>query len=117
MYCGRHPAITALTAMFSTVASAQRGGTTAMTSPARRPEPAIIARTRSAVGNTNGRPSVSRRASARHLARQATNHLLERVFCALTDYREGLTADRMLDDGQRQIGHAQVLRLLARQPD
>jgi len=62
MYCGRQPAITALIAMFSTVASAHRGGTTAMTSPACRPDPAIIAWTRSAVGKTNGRPSVSRRA-------------------------------------------------------
>ena len=32
MCAGRQPAITALIAMFSTVASAQRGGTTAMTS-------------------------------------------------------------------------------------
>jgi len=62
MYGGRQPAITALIAMFSTVASAHRGGTTAITSPARRPEPAIIAWTRSAIGNTNGRPSVNRRA-------------------------------------------------------
>jgi hypothetical protein len=62
MYCGRQPAITALMAMLSTVASAHRGGTTAITSSARRPEPATIAWTRSTVGMTNGKPSVSRRA-------------------------------------------------------
>ncbi len=61
MCWGRQPAITALTAMFSTVASAQRGGTTAMTSERGRPDPATIRATRSSVGGTIGSPSVQRR--------------------------------------------------------
>ena len=114
MYCGRQPAITALMAMFSTVASAHRGGTTAMTSDARRPEPATIARTRSAVGRTNGSPSVSRRAwnvsmassssakvkrsgsstrgstcrsVSRDVAGQSVNHLWQGVFGPLVNDR------------------------------
>ncbi len=61
MASGRQPAITALTATFSTVASAQRGGTWPITSAAGRPAPAIMARTLSSVGGTMGSPSVQPR--------------------------------------------------------
>ena len=51
--------MTALTAIFSTVAGARLGGTWATTSPGCRDVPASIRATRSSVGGTTGRPSVS----------------------------------------------------------
>ena len=60
-YSGRHPAITALTATFSTVHSTRSGGTTATTSSGARVVPASIRSTRSSVGGTTGRPSVQPR--------------------------------------------------------
>ena len=58
-YSGFAPAITALMATFSTVAGAMFGGTCATTSCGSRPVPRSIRRTRSGVGGTTGRPSVS----------------------------------------------------------
>src|SRR5215510_4488814 len=64
MYSGRQPAITALTAIFSTVPRPKLGGTNAMSSLASRPEPATMAATRSRVGGTTGRPSVTPRSKS-----------------------------------------------------
>src|SRR5215831_745807 len=60
---GRQPAITALTATFSTVASAHVGGSAATTSPAGRPAVRTNAATRSGVGGTTGSPSPQPRRS------------------------------------------------------
>ena len=57
-YSGRHPAITALMATFSTVAGAMLGGTMATMSCGSRVVPASIRITRSGVGGTRGRPSL-----------------------------------------------------------
>src|SRR5207237_6350568 len=57
-YSGRQPAITALTATFSTVAPPMFGGTTATTSCAPRRVPPSMRTTRSGVGGTTGSPSV-----------------------------------------------------------
>src|SRR5262249_12641879 len=48
---------------------------------------------------------------------QAADDLRERILGALVDNRAGLAPDRMLDDGQRQIWHPEVLRFLTREPD
>ena len=61
-YSGRQPAITALTAIFSTVARPKLGGTRATSSSAARPAAATAAATRSRVGGTTGSPSVTPRA-------------------------------------------------------
>ena len=61
-YSGRHPAITALMAIFSTVARPSRGATSATSSSRRRPLASTAAATRAAVGATTGRPSVTPRA-------------------------------------------------------
>ena len=58
MYSGFAPAITALTATFSTVHSTRSGGTTATTSSGARVVPVSIRSTRASVGATTGRPSV-----------------------------------------------------------
>src|SRR5262249_49729250 len=58
MYSGRQPAMTALVAMASIVATPWRGGTTPTTSSASRPEAAIMRSTSSSVGGTVGKPSV-----------------------------------------------------------
>ena len=55
---GEHPAITALTATFSTVAGAFIGGSSLTTWSADSPEAATAAATRSGVGGTIGSPSV-----------------------------------------------------------
>src|SRR5262245_29242081 len=62
MYSGRHPAITALTAIFSTVARPKLGGTRATSASAARPDAATAAETRPRVGGTTGKPSVTPRA-------------------------------------------------------
>src|SRR6516165_7643542 len=49
-YSGRHPAITALIATFSTVAGTRFGGTTATTSSGGRPVASSAASTRASVG-------------------------------------------------------------------
>src|SRR5713226_8777200 len=51
-------------ATFSTVARPKLGGTSAMSSAASRPEPATMASTRSRVGGTTGRPSVTPRSKS-----------------------------------------------------
>ena len=55
---GAQPAITALTATFSTVASAQSGGILPTTWSGSAAMPPSIARTRASVGGTIGSPSV-----------------------------------------------------------
>ena len=62
-YSGLHPAITALAATFSIVSGARFGGTVAITSCGSRRVPASIRITRSGVGGTTGRPSVSPRSN------------------------------------------------------
>ena len=62
-YSGLHPAITALTATFSTVTGARFGGTIATTSRGSRRVPVSIHITRSGVGGTTGKPSVNPRSN------------------------------------------------------
>src|SRR5262250_421929 len=61
-YSARHPAMTALTAIFSTVARPRRGATRPISSSRDRPLASTAAATRAAVGGTTGRPSVTPRA-------------------------------------------------------
>src|SRR5215467_4822688 len=63
-YSGRQPAITALTAMRSTVARPSAAPTSAINSSRERPAPAMAASTRSRVGGTTGSPSVTPRANS-----------------------------------------------------
>ena len=58
IYCGLHPAITALMAICSTVAIPSRGGTMPTRSPAERREPATILATAAGVGASIGSPSL-----------------------------------------------------------
>src|SRR5229473_142743 len=51
-------------AIFSTVARPKLGGTSAISSPGWRPEPATMVSTRSRVGGTTGRPSVTPRSKS-----------------------------------------------------
>ena len=60
-YSGRQPAITALTATFSTVHGTRSGGTTATGSSGSRSVPSSMRSTRAGVGGTTGRPSVQPR--------------------------------------------------------
>ena len=60
---GRQPAMTALAAIFSTVASPRSGSTSPSTSDGARTVVAHIASTRGSVGGTTGSPSVQPRAS------------------------------------------------------
>ena len=79
-YSGRQPAITALTAAFSTVQSAKSGPTTATTSSGARVVPSSIRSTRAGVGGTTGSPSVqprSKKASASS-SRRASSRRRER---------------------------------------
>jgi hypothetical protein len=62
MYSGRQPAITAFTAIFSTVARPKFGGTSATSASPGRRAAATAAATRSRVGGTTGKPSVTPRA-------------------------------------------------------
>ena len=62
-YSGLHPAITALMAIFSTVAIPRRGSTSAITSSGARPDAVTMASTRSGVGGTTGSPSPQPRLS------------------------------------------------------
>ena len=57
MYSGLQPAITALTATFSTVQGWRLGGARPSTSPGSRVVPSSMASTRASVGGTTGRPS------------------------------------------------------------
>src|SRR5215470_20158043 len=56
--------MTALIAIFSTVARPKRGGISATNSPASRPVAVTAAATRAAVGGTAGRPSVTPRSKS-----------------------------------------------------
>src|SRR5262245_44919211 len=58
-YSGKQPAMTALIAIFSTVAGAHFGGIEPITSCGSRLVPSSILSTRSAVGGTMGKPSLS----------------------------------------------------------
>jgi len=58
MCSGRQPASTALTAIFSTVATPSLGGTMPTTWEGSLPEARIMASTFSRVGGTTGRPSL-----------------------------------------------------------
>src|SRR5215467_14539084 len=58
-YSAKHPAMTALMAIFSIVAGAHLGGIGPMTSCGSRFVPASIFSTRSGVGGTIGKPSLS----------------------------------------------------------
>ena len=60
MCSGRHPAITALAAIFSTVATPKPGSKVVTTSWGFLVVPAIMRSTRSGVGGTNGKPSLHR---------------------------------------------------------
>jgi hypothetical protein len=62
MYSGRQPAITALIAIFSTVARPSRGATWPTSSAPSRPLARTAACTRASVGGTTGSPSVTPRA-------------------------------------------------------
>ena len=62
MYSGRQPAMTALMAIFSTVARPSRGATRATSSSPCRRLASTAAATRVAVGGTTGSPSVTPRA-------------------------------------------------------
>lgn len=59
MCLGSHPAMTALTAIFPTVATPSSGGSVAMGKSSGRSYPASMALTRSGVGGTSGSPSPS----------------------------------------------------------
>ncbi len=61
-YVGRHPAMTALTAIFSTVACPRSGGSSATTWSRGRSVPRHISATASSVGGTMGVPFVKPRA-------------------------------------------------------
>src|SRR3989442_8982177 len=72
MYSGREPAITALTATRSTVARPLAGATRPISSSPPRPLAATVAPTRSAVGGTTGRPSVTPRANSPSIGSDAS---------------------------------------------
>src|SRR6266545_6088955 len=63
-YSGRQPAMTALMAIFSTVARPKFGGTSAISSPRSRPAAAIRTSARCRDGGTTGRPSVTPRSKS-----------------------------------------------------
>src|SRR5438093_81462 len=71
MYSGRQPGITALTATRSTVARPLAGATRPISSSPPRPLAATVAPTRSAVGGTTGRPSVTPRANSSSIGSDA----------------------------------------------
>ena len=81
IYCGKQPAITALIAIFSTVAGAQRGGTTPITSCGLRLTAAIIWPTRSSVGGMIGKPSVQPFSSKKALTAQRSSATSTRSDC------------------------------------
>src|SRR5882724_4185220 len=83
MYCGKQPAITALIAIFSTVAGAQRGGTTPITSCGSRLTAASICATRSSVGGIIGNPSVQPFSSKKAFAAQRSSATSIRSDCSV----------------------------------
>src|SRR4030095_6226306 len=78
MYSGLQPAITALMAIFSTVAWAQRGGTEPITSCPLRLVPASMASTRSSVGGMIGNPSLQPFSSTKACAAQMSSGISKR---------------------------------------
>ena len=90
-YSGRHPAMTALTATRSTVARPWAGATRPISSSPRRPLAATAALTRSAVGGTTGRPSVTPRANSSSIGSDASA-LTQRILIG--------GAQGALDDGR-----------------
>jgi hypothetical protein len=78
-YSGLHPAITALTATFSTVTGARLGGTIATTSRGSRRVPVSIHITRSGVGGTTGNPSVSPRSNMNSNTSSASPNSIRRA--------------------------------------
>ena len=84
---GRHPAITALTATFSTVTSTRSGGTTATTSWGERVVPVSIRSTRSSVGGTTGRPSLKPRSNIASMSSSRSASSIRRLCSALPPNR------------------------------
>ena len=82
IYCGRQPAITALMAIFSILAGAQRGGTTPMTSCGFRLTAAIVCPTRSSVGGIIGNPSVQPFSSKKAFTAQRSSSTSKRSACS-----------------------------------
>src|SRR5205823_9096037 len=82
IYCGRQPAITALMAIFSILAGAQRGGTTPMTSCGFRLTAAIVCPTRSSVGGIMGNPSVQPFSSKKAFTAQRSSSTSKRSACS-----------------------------------
>jgi hypothetical protein len=68
MYSGRQPAMTALIAIFSTVARPSCGATSPISSRPSRPLARTAACTRASVGGTTGSPSVTPRAKRASMA-------------------------------------------------
>ena len=71
-YSGRHPAITAEIATFSTLMSSRLGGTVATISSGARVVPVSMCITRSSVGGTTGKPSVQPRLNIISMTSSAT---------------------------------------------
>src|SRR5215813_7481113 len=109
MYAGRQPAMTALTAIFSTVPRPKLGGTKAMRSLASRPEPATMAATRSRVGGITGRPSVTPRSKS---ASKGSTAASLTIASGLADPEVTVVAlgHRLGVVGIRQHGHPRRLR-------
>src|SRR5262245_32258168 len=124
-YAGRQPAITAFTATRSTVARPLAGATRPISSSPRRPLAATAARTRSAVGGTTGRPSVTPRAN-RSSSGSIASALTARILTpALDDERPLRDADahaerdathRRRSDGARRGGAAPRRQWADRRP-
>src|SRR5882724_10824896 len=114
-YSGRQPAITALTAIFSTVARPKLGGISATSSSRERPEAATAAATRAAVGGTAGSPSVTPRAKrssigssplARRLARAGEGRAILEPLADLV--QQPLHRERLGEEGVDRDEHAGV---------
>src|SRR6266550_2257766 len=96
-YSGRQPAITALIAIFSTVAGAHSGGIEPITSCGSRLVPSSILSTRSAVGGTMGNPSLSFSRQNQSLTASrlsSTSMMLEVKFIVKDSNRNCSRADR-----------------------
>src|SRR5258705_3068612 len=105
-YSGRQPAMTALTAIFSTVARPKFGGTSAICSPPSRPEPATMAATPPPVGGTTGKPSVTPR--SKRVSKGSGSGPLTSDASGLADAEVGVVAlgGRLGVVGIRQDGYA-----------
>src|SRR6266851_3533651 len=101
-YSGRQPAMTALIAIFSTVARPKLGGTSATRSAASRPDPPIMAVTRSRVGGMTGRPSVTPRSKS--VSKGSRSGSVTGARSGLADAEVGVVAlgDRLGIVGVRQ---------------